>query len=239
MKMSRYFLHTLREAPSEAETASHQLLLRAGGIDQHFADDRAVTGVEACRRFVREQNLRLAQKRTGDRNALLFAARQRGYGLVRVVQLERRQQLVRPRDQRGRRREVVEGERQQDVVPGREARQQMKILEDQADMPPPPLVAAAFAHRGNLSVAPADRSGGGSLDTGEQMQKRRLAGARPAGNADPTCAAQGETLDLEDLMQPATRRRVGEAQAADRQVGLYRRRRRASAALRGGGNHSG
>ena len=37
MKMSRYFLHTLREAPSEAETASHQLLLRAGGIDQLMA----------------------------------------------------------------------------------------------------------------------------------------------------------------------------------------------------------
>ncbi len=37
MKMSRYFLHTLREAPAEAETASHQLLLRAACIDQLMA----------------------------------------------------------------------------------------------------------------------------------------------------------------------------------------------------------
>ena len=37
MKMSRYFLHTLREAPSDAETAGHRLLLRAGGIDQLMA----------------------------------------------------------------------------------------------------------------------------------------------------------------------------------------------------------
>ena len=34
MRMSRIFSQTLREAPSEAETASHQLLLRAGFIRQ-------------------------------------------------------------------------------------------------------------------------------------------------------------------------------------------------------------
>ena len=34
MRMSRLFSQTLREAPSEAETASHQLLLRAGFIRQ-------------------------------------------------------------------------------------------------------------------------------------------------------------------------------------------------------------
>ena len=34
MRMSRLFSHTLREAPSEAEVASHQLLLRAGFIRQ-------------------------------------------------------------------------------------------------------------------------------------------------------------------------------------------------------------
>jgi prolyl-tRNA synthetase len=37
MKMSRYFLHTLREAPADAETAGHQLLLRAACIDQLMA----------------------------------------------------------------------------------------------------------------------------------------------------------------------------------------------------------
>jgi prolyl-tRNA synthetase len=37
MLYSRLFSQTLREAPSEAETASHQLLLRAGFIRQHAA----------------------------------------------------------------------------------------------------------------------------------------------------------------------------------------------------------
>ena len=32
MRMSRLFYESLREAPSEAQTASHQLLLRAGFI---------------------------------------------------------------------------------------------------------------------------------------------------------------------------------------------------------------
>jgi prolyl-tRNA synthetase len=34
MRMSKLFSHTLREAPAEAEVASHQLLLRAGFIRQ-------------------------------------------------------------------------------------------------------------------------------------------------------------------------------------------------------------
>jgi prolyl-tRNA synthetase len=37
MRMSRLFGHTLREAPAEAETANHRLLLRAGFIDQLMA----------------------------------------------------------------------------------------------------------------------------------------------------------------------------------------------------------
>ena len=37
MRMSRLFGHTLRETPSDAETASHRLLLRAGFIDQLMA----------------------------------------------------------------------------------------------------------------------------------------------------------------------------------------------------------
>jgi prolyl-tRNA synthetase len=54
MKLSRYFGTTLREAPSDAEIASHQLLLRAGFICQlgtgifsylHFAQ-RSITKIE-------------------------------------------------------------------------------------------------------------------------------------------------------------------------------------------------
>ncbi|MGE0134407.1 MAG: proline--tRNA ligase [Dehalococcoidia bacterium] len=37
MRMTRWFGRTLREAPAEAETASHQLLLRSGAIDQLMA----------------------------------------------------------------------------------------------------------------------------------------------------------------------------------------------------------
>ena len=34
MRLSRLFGRTLREAPAEADTASHRLLVRAGAIDQ-------------------------------------------------------------------------------------------------------------------------------------------------------------------------------------------------------------
>ena len=37
MRMSRLFGHPLREAPADAETTNHQLLLRAGFVDQLMA----------------------------------------------------------------------------------------------------------------------------------------------------------------------------------------------------------
>jgi hypothetical protein len=37
MRMSRYFLPVLKEAPSEAEIVSHRLMLRAGMIRQQSA----------------------------------------------------------------------------------------------------------------------------------------------------------------------------------------------------------
>ncbi|MBU2134703.1 MAG: proline--tRNA ligase, partial [Alphaproteobacteria bacterium] len=37
MRLSRYFIPTLREAPSDAQIASHQLMLRAGMIRQEAA----------------------------------------------------------------------------------------------------------------------------------------------------------------------------------------------------------
>jgi prolyl-tRNA synthetase len=37
MRLSRYFMPTLREAPSDAQIVSHQLMLRAGLIRQEAA----------------------------------------------------------------------------------------------------------------------------------------------------------------------------------------------------------
>ena len=37
MRLSRYFLPTLKEAPSDAQIVSHQLMLRAGLIKQEAA----------------------------------------------------------------------------------------------------------------------------------------------------------------------------------------------------------
>ena len=37
MRLSRYFLPTLKEAPSDAQIVSHQLMLRAGMIKQEAA----------------------------------------------------------------------------------------------------------------------------------------------------------------------------------------------------------
>ena len=37
MRLSRYFLHTLKETPAEAQIVSHRLMLRAGMVRQSSA----------------------------------------------------------------------------------------------------------------------------------------------------------------------------------------------------------
>ena len=53
MRMSKLFSQTLREAPNEAEVASHQLLLRAGFIRQLAA------GVSYCDIFQHKRFVKL------------------------------------------------------------------------------------------------------------------------------------------------------------------------------------
>ena len=51
MRMTRLFSQTLREAPADAEVASHILLVRAGFIRQHLVSNIAKT--KSLRKTVR------------------------------------------------------------------------------------------------------------------------------------------------------------------------------------------
>nr|MBF0664957.1 proline--tRNA ligase [Brevundimonas sp.] len=65
MRLSRYFLPTLKEAPSDAQIVSHQLMLRAGLIRQEAAGIYAwlPLGLRVLRKI--EQIVREEQVRAG------------------------------------------------------------------------------------------------------------------------------------------------------------------------------
>ena len=65
MRLSRYFLPTLKEAPSDAQIVSHQLMLRAGMIKQEAAGIYAwlPLGLRVLRKI--ERVVREEQERAG------------------------------------------------------------------------------------------------------------------------------------------------------------------------------
>ena len=65
MRMSRQFGHTLREAPGDAETVSHSLLLRAGFIDQLMAGVYSFMPLGNRTRLKIEQIIREEMDRVG------------------------------------------------------------------------------------------------------------------------------------------------------------------------------
>src|SRR6204780_5960580 len=71
MRLSRYFLPLLRETPSEAQIASHRLMLRAGMIRQSSAGIYSwlPLGLRVLRKV--EQIVREEQDRTGAQEILM------------------------------------------------------------------------------------------------------------------------------------------------------------------------
>ena len=113
MRLSQYFLPTLRENPSEAQIVSHRLMLRAGMIRQRAAGIYSwlPLGLRAsCRKI--EQIVREEQDRAGAQEILMptiqpaelwrESGRYDDYGkeMLRITRPPRARDAVRP-DQRG------------------------------------------------------------------------------------------------------------------------------------------
>ena len=115
-------------------------------------------------------------KRAGDRDALLLAAR----NLRRIMRQARRQPDLRQASARDRERIAPPGEfeRRGDVLERRHGRHEVEILENDADIRPTESRHRVFVQRprDRLPATP-DRAGGRLLETGEKRQQACLAGA--------------------------------------------------------------
>ena len=131
--------------------------------------------VEVAGRLVGEEHRRPGDERAADRHALLLPARELGRAVVSpVAQPDLVEQCVDPLALG-----LLPGdrERQHDVLLRREDRQQVEELEHEADVAPAQERQLAVAHRRDLAVLDDDVPGGRTVKPGQDVHKRRLAGA--------------------------------------------------------------
>ncbi len=136
--------------------------------------------VEVAGRLVGEQDGRIVHQAAGDGDALLLAARQLRRGVVPALrQAHPLEAPARPRPAFGvghvglRRVE----QRQLDVLEGVGARQQVEVLEHEADLVVADLGAAVAVEVRDLDAVEHVAAGGRPVETADDVHQRRLAGA--------------------------------------------------------------
>src|SRR6266511_3368020 len=120
----------------------------------------------------------IAAERAGDRDALLLAARQLGRPVREPLgEPDLRAQLFDPAVLRGRAGQV---ERQNDVLPRRQHRQQVEELEDEADVLPAQPRQLRVIQLRDLGAGDRDFALRRLVETGQNVHQGRLARARRA-----------------------------------------------------------
>ena len=180
-----------------------RLAVARDAVPEQLQDLAAGRRVEVARRLVREDDARLRDERAGDRDALLLAAGELGRPVrPPVAEADPVDQLLDPRPLRLAAREL---ERQEDVLLGRQHRQQVEELEHEADVAAPELRELGVAERAELRVVDPD------------LAARSAGRGRRAGASGRTCRSP---------TGPSRRRARPRSPPATRPEGRRRRRRR-------------
>ena len=135
-------------------------------------------GVEVAGGLVGEHDVRLAHQRTGAGHPLLLAAGQLARPVPQPVpQLDGVDDLVEPVGVRAAPRD---GQRERDVLLGREGRDEVEGLEDEADSVPSQLGQRSLLERREIDVPEQHPSRGHLVEPRRAVHERRLAGPGPA-----------------------------------------------------------
>ena len=94
--------------------------------------------------------------------------------------------------------QVGQQQRQLDVLEGGQHRDQVIQLEDEADVPRPPGGQRPLGQTADLGVADPDRAARRPVDPGEQVQQRRLAGARRPHQSHEVAGVDGDRHAIEN-----------------------------------------
>ena len=140
------------------------------GVHQQGANLPPGSGVQAGRRLVRKQDRGLPQQRAGKGNPLALATAKHGGPTAWVRNAQAIQQLQPPRAQGIGDACMVEQGRQQHIVQGGQARQQVHVLEHQAQPRPPPTVPRPARHGPKIIAVPPYGASGRTLNPSQRVQ---------------------------------------------------------------------
>ena len=151
--------------------------------------------VEIAGRFVGEQNRRIDRQRAGDRDALALAARELVGQMLQPVPSWTSVSSSVARSCTLRARPAAQMQRQPDVLEARQRRQQIEELKDEADLVAPDPRQPVVGQAGERFAVDADVAGGRPIEAADQIEQRRLAGARRADDRRPSRRAES-TADV-------------------------------------------
>ncbi len=147
---------------------------------QQIEDLIARLAVEVAGRLVAQQQRRIGNDRARDADALLLTAGQLARLVLGAFAQSHQAQRCAGALATIRGRQRGQQQRQFDVALGGQHRQQVVHLEHEADVIRAPAAELAVAHRVGALAGDFDRARGRPVEAADQVQQRRLAGARRA-----------------------------------------------------------
>ncbi len=182
--------------------------------------------VQVAGRLVAEQDRRLVDQRPRDGDALLLAAGELVRPVVRAVgQADAAEQLERLPLAPGSRTIPVIQERRHHIFQGGRPRQQVEVLEDEADAPVADLGQLVRVKARHFLAGEAVAAVGGAVEAAQGVHERRFPGAGRADQGDelPLFDVQRHLLKRQDLHLPQV---IRLAQVPQFDQGHPRRRQR-------------
>src|SRR5215207_7384720 len=176
--------------------------------------------VELRRRLVREQDHRQVRQRDGDRDALLFAARELARPVVRAVGEPHDLEQLAGRPARGGDLHAARGRGEPDVLDHAQVRDQVarSSLPHEAHAVSPVRGELVLVEPSQVATLDLDRAGGRAVQAADHVQDRRLARAAGAHDGQELALAHvevdaaerddtgvGDAIDLEHVPEPHER----------------------------------
>ncbi|MNY00450.1 hypothetical protein D3C86_1329420 [compost metagenome] len=164
---------------------------------QEITDSLAAFEIEACGRFVGNDDAGTAQQRTGDSDTLHFTARHGLNVLPRAFEADSRKQGFRAlHEVRICRTRQAGG--QQDIIQRGQAGKKMKLLHDEADIGGPPAVATALGQIRNVLFPPDNAAGLNTLKAGDDVDEGAFARAGTTRQRNAATGSDFQTVENEN-----------------------------------------
>src|SRR6266511_3542498 len=204
--------HDLRVVRREDERRAVAPVHLAHEVDDGLAGRR----VEVRGRLVGEDEARVRDEGAGDRDALALAPGELARAVAGVlVEADRVEERLDPPPPLGLRERSLQEQRELDVLEDREDRDEVEGLEDEADRPEPEVRECPLGEPSGVPPVHDDRPRGRRVYAADEVEERRLPGARRAGD--------GEELALPHLDRGvAHRRHLGLPEQVDLRDVLHR-----------------